>query len=140
MPIAEYLLTDVVIVQRRTVAIPDDYGMPVVTFVATEEQPGYLRQLRANELIVLRDTPLADWDLLLRPGATVDAGDRVQDVATGKVFEVVGAPGRPTRADGEHHVRVHLRYSADLPMTQSATVDPDPVYALLDVPAATPAV
>ena len=70
---------------------------------------GWLHQLtELEDQTATRDAEVSTHVLRLPKGTVIGSGDRV--VIDGQTFEVNGPPNRAWTPEGEHHVRVPLRY------------------------------
>lgn len=84
------LLKQDVTVQRYAAGSEDAWGNTAASYSTTVDYKGFVEQVVAEEISVGRETRVSDWRLILPPGATLDALDRV--VVNGVTFEVVGPP------------------------------------------------
>lgn len=94
--------------------LTDDYGQPlppVETTTATFGRISRPANQRGTEVVVGQDTTIAEYKAVLAAGVSITRTSRVRQVATGRVFDVVGDPYRPldAEASAEHHVEVHLK-------------------------------
>src|SRR5437879_3855807 len=81
----------------------NEYGRPIEDTVDPQiaaKYPCWLEQTASQEIIVGRETVLADWLLILPPEAIIDATDQV--VVDGQLFEVVGHPDDTPTPRGPH--------------------------------------
>jgi len=99
------------VVHQPVRGVRDSHGRQAVASWNATPTVGYLEQRQTAEVVIGQDTYSADWLCVLPAGTALDAWDRIEDPATGQVWEVIGLPARPQRAITavEHHVEAKLR-------------------------------
>lgn len=100
------LLTETATVVRYT-TIRDEYNAEVDGAATRTDHPARLEQLATEELVIDRDTVVANWRVFLLPGTDVTAYDKVE--ARGLTFDVVGFPNQQRSPRGSHHLEVLLK-------------------------------
>ncbi len=105
----EGLLTEPATRLTRTPGAEDDYGNATATYTAGAPILGRWEQRSSTERTQDRQTVVSDWVLYLGPGVVVGVTDRWSD-QYGRVFEVVGAPDRPSSPTRAVYVEVSLRH------------------------------
>jgi hypothetical protein len=77
--------------------------------------PCWLEQLSTQEMLVGRDTVLANYRAFFLPDADIDADDAIPVIVHNETghergpFEVVGQPSDMSSFRGEHHIEALLR-------------------------------
>jgi hypothetical protein len=94
----------------------DVFGTPVEDVaVITVEEPCWVEQIQAQEILVGRETLIANYRAFFRPTANIDGSDTITDVvhnATGEhlgAFEILGPPDDMPTPRGPHHIEALLR-------------------------------
>lgn len=105
------LLRRPLVIHQRGDPWTDAYGVTHPGAWVPTPTLGYVEQTTTKDVTVGGQVVSADWLLLVGPGTSITAWDRVEVPDMNGLFEVIGLPSRQHRAtsDAEHHIEARLR-------------------------------